>query len=150
MGTSLVEFKGKGFWLNDSHFELLAHLLSREAENVLQRPDWLDGLIKQWVIQTVMGGTGCHTLSLDGILTSEDKVLCVLAIARKVRENIAQRKEPLSSEYIVNRFGQHMPFVGDVPKSWVLQGIDGLVKLLSGEYEHVIDNAPYLPNIDDK
>ncbi|HYF00836.1 MAG TPA: hypothetical protein VEJ18_18080 [Planctomycetota bacterium] len=133
MGKTFVEYRGKGFFLHTGHLELLVHLLAQEVDRLPDAPPWLRRLQAHWCEHATSGAIDIVLLFLDEPLTSPERVALVLQVAENVRRSILARTTPFSEEKAVNRFGRAVSLTGDIPKTWAVQGVEALIKLLKGE-----------------
>lgn len=134
MGTSFVVFRDKGFWLNDGHLELLLHLLANEVDRLGESASpWLREARAHWRLQSGIQATGCVDPGLDVFLTGPERVAIALELAAKTRQSILNRTAPFSEEKAVGELGRAISLMGDVPKTWVAQGVEALIKLLKNE-----------------
>jgi hypothetical protein len=74
MGSSLVEFRGRGFWSWDGYLcDLLGVLATTSIKP--DEPTWLTDARKEWLEQEGLKGSyGYVTVNFSKILSSEDRV----------------------------------------------------------------------------
>ena len=80
MAHSYVEFRGKGFHLNDSDLVVVARLLVRASQSYPPVPSEIADLLGWWEQSLDSCGPGCIDLRLDEFVTSPKSVeyLCSL------------------------------------------------------------------------
>ncbi len=83
MGTSYVEYRGKGFWSWDGYLEDALALIAEaiEAEN---SPDWLKAARQHWTDQASGVFSGWIHPKLDEFLTTEERQHVFLRITESV------------------------------------------------------------------
>jgi hypothetical protein len=80
MAHSYVEFRGKGFHLNDSDLVVFARLLARTSQSNPPIPSEIANLLGWWEKSLDSCGPGCIDLRLDEFVTNPNSVeyLCSL------------------------------------------------------------------------
>jgi len=72
MGTSYVEYGGKGFWSWDGYLEDGLALLA-DSVGTGDVPDWLKGARRHWTEQASGVFMGCIHPDLDELLTTDER-----------------------------------------------------------------------------
>lgn len=80
MGSSLVKFKGKAFWVSDGFLELWLELLSREIGQMPDKPEWFSELQTDWHYEATKGGSGWISPDLDEWLTDDQRINDLLTL----------------------------------------------------------------------
>ena len=86
MGTSFVEYRGRGFWSWDGYLEHALFLLA-EAIGESPRESWLNEVRDHWREQASGMFTADIHPNLDEYLTSEDRRNVVLKLLEEVRSS---------------------------------------------------------------
>ena len=84
MGSSFVEFQGRGFWSWDGYLEDVLSLLANILMHV-NDPGWLIEAREHWSLHGSGGFTGCIHAGLDGFLTTKDRRQIFLRLVEKVQ-----------------------------------------------------------------
>src|SRR5690242_11529495 len=92
MGSSFVEFRGKGFWSWDGYLCDLLGVLATTAIDASD-PEWLTEARKEWLIEESKGICGWVSAGFSEILNSEHRVLKFLRLTDAV-----QRRPDLTHE----------------------------------------------------
>jgi hypothetical protein len=89
MASSFTEFKGKGFWSDDSQIEAWLALLTEEIGLLESPPEWLNELKREWVLQATLHGGGFVSAALDEFATSEDRIRQILELSESALQRLA-------------------------------------------------------------
>lgn len=65
VGTSFVDYRGRGFWTRDAALETVLGLLVAELQPLSERDDTLSAILDSWTLQATVGFTGCVSPDLD-------------------------------------------------------------------------------------
>jgi hypothetical protein len=84
MGSSFVDYRGRGFWTRDAALETVLALLVAELQPLSRPGDALSALLDEWALQASVGFMGCVSPGLDQNLTDPDLVSAVTAALRHV------------------------------------------------------------------
>ena len=92
MGTSFVEYKGRGFWSWDGYLE---HVLALLAHRIGDSPnqEWLAELRDHWRAQSSGAFVGWIHPNLDELLTSDERRETVLALVDEIASQADLRPE---------------------------------------------------------
>ncbi|GAA1437755.1 hypothetical protein GCM10009616_40070 [Microlunatus lacustris] len=135
MGTSFVEFRGRGFWTSDSKLEIWLHLLTLAVSRRDERPPWLDEAREHWHEQATVGFTGCVSAALDHWIGDQaDRLLTVAELAEDVQHVLRGtgiiRRDDLEAAGIG---GPGSTWAADVDAEVVLPVAEAFSALLRGE-----------------
>jgi hypothetical protein len=93
MGSSFVEFRGKGFEANDATLEVLLTLLVDEIDRLPDPPKWLREIRDAWNIQaTAQFGYGVMA-NLDEVATDDARIQTIIGLAN----GVLSRLEPFGA-----------------------------------------------------
>src|SRR5687767_170701 len=70
MTTSYTDYRGRGFWANDTVIELWLHLLVH-ATSTDHHPEWIARAREDWAIQASVGFLGCVDVGLGRHLAGD-------------------------------------------------------------------------------
>lgn len=84
VGTSLVEYRGSGFWTRDAALETLLGLLVTELQPLRDREDRLGEVLDRWTLQATAGFMGCVSADLDKNLADPSLRAQVITGLRRV------------------------------------------------------------------
>jgi hypothetical protein len=83
MGSTQIDYRGKGFQANDSEMEIWLALLVQEIDSTPTAPDWLREVREEWEIQARSGfGYGVMP-QLDRFASDEPRREQLVALARR-------------------------------------------------------------------
>lgn len=91
MGTSYVEFIGRGYWTHDVFLEGLSYLLAREFKKIKVKEKWQTELIENWTVSATTGFVGCVP-SYFNAFDTHDKV-------QLLRGNINQHSRGICKQF---------------------------------------------------
>jgi hypothetical protein len=133
VGTSYVDYRGRGFWASDARTELWLSLLHAEAGALASTPRWLAEARTDWGVQATAGFVGCVSPSLDRHLAGEpDREALVLGLAEQVRRQLTEWAPAIPRD-VANAFAAGGPgscFTADVDTSPMLRFADAFIDLL--------------------
>jgi predicted NBD/HSP70 family sugar kinase len=69
VGTSFVDYRGRGFWTRDAALETVLALLATELERSADGDEAASAVLDHWALQAVAGFNGCVNADLDRSLT---------------------------------------------------------------------------------
>ncbi|MFD7547663.1 hypothetical protein ACFV0R_02150 [Streptomyces sp. NPDC059578] len=131
-----MDHRGCGFWARDFQAEVYLYLLSEEADDVADRPAWLDAARADWRSQATTGFMGCVSSCLDEhVGVDPERIAMVLALAERVRQRL-MRWAPAIPKDVVNAFGTGggaESFNRDLDTALLVKFADAFVRLLRGE-----------------
>ena len=85
MGSSFIDYRGRGFWSRDPYIEgFLGHLA--DAAATLPSEDWLRDAIKHWRLQASGIFNGWVHPLFDEYLSNDERRLVVLGLVSQVRD----------------------------------------------------------------
>jgi hypothetical protein len=144
MGTSFVEIKEKGFWMQDSILELwlrllALHIADPDESSVAQK------IRDNWLLAS-RGYFGGHVPSQieEAVSTIEGKET-VLAAIRSLMEALANGPD-LLDHGTVNLLGFHdVNFNGALESKRLLQVGEAFISLIAGEIQSDATSTEYMP-----
>lgn len=116
MGSTFVEFRGRGFEANDAQIEIWLLLLVDEIVKLTNPPDWLKEVRQEWYLQGTAGfGFGVMP-GLDDVVTNAERRDVILDLSAKVMKRLRDygpviRKDELNS---IQRSDESNYFTDDV------------------------------------
>jgi len=106
MGTSYVEFIGKGYWTHDAFLEGLSYLLAREFSKLENKEKWQIDLIERWTDAATAGFVGCVPSSIK-YFDTHDKVQLLRATLINILNQLSENENYLTvTELNENKVGQ--------------------------------------------
>lgn len=99
MGSSAVEFRGKGFWARDGNLEFWLHVLSEEIDRLSSPEPWLKELGDHWYQQSKIGGSGIINVGLDNQLSS-DQVDQLITLNKNAMRTLRTFGDTIPLEYL--------------------------------------------------
>jgi hypothetical protein len=92
MGSSFVDYRGRGFWSHDAYIERFLGLLASAATSL---PDevWLHEAGEHWRLQASGVFNGWVHPLFDDYLSNDQRRLVVLALVSDVRERAGSERE---------------------------------------------------------
>ena len=136
VGSSVMDYRGSGFWVRDYQAEVWLYLLAQQARAMAGAPPWLAAAGSDWHAQATVGFTGCVSSCLDEHLgTNPDRVALAIDLSERVLQRLAEWS-PAIPEKIVNSFGtggEGEPFTADVAVGPLLACGRAFISLLRGE-----------------
>jgi hypothetical protein len=135
MGSTFVEFRGRGFEANDAQIEIWLLLLVDEIDSLVDRPAWLDEAREDWHLQaTACFGFGVMP-GLDSVVTSAERRDVVLALSSKAMTRLKSYGVLIEKDAL-NRLGRcddkHY-FTGDVQTELFVKMGDYFTRLVREE-----------------
>lgn len=131
-----MDFRGNGFWCNDSGVELWLYLVCAEIDRLESRPAWLDEARQWWFGHATFGASGAVISDFDGHLGEDaDRIALTLELAGRARRRVEAYGEAIPKDE-VNSWGtggKGSYFRGDVDTAWLLGEFDLFSALLRGE-----------------
>lgn len=149
MGTSYVDYRGRGFWTRDAALETVLGLLVAELEPLSEGDVGLSAVLDSWSVQATACINGCVSADLEANLAEPSLVPVVAAGLRRVLDR-------LPADGLVNagdaRFMQRAGRVsGGGPwrspsalAPWVIQVAKALLELIEGELPATVDDLWFI------
>lgn len=136
MGTSFIEFKGKGYWIHDFYISLMARFLIQSYKNKPNKSQW-QGKMKDHLMPLAMGGFGgAASLYLDENLDVSYKVNEYIEWIVLSKSELEKKGEYISKEEI-NSFdyyeGSYFPISEDIETKIILELFDELINIIEGK-----------------
>lgn len=147
MGSTFVEFRGRGFEANDATIEIWLLLLVDEVDQLTNPPGWLEEARKEWHLQATAGfGFGVMP-GLDAVVTSAERRDVILDLSSKAMKRLHDhgpfiRKDELNAIQGSSEAGY---FTDDVETELFERMADYFVKLLREELEPDENDARIFP-----
>ena len=136
MGSSFIDYRGRGFWTRDAKIELWLYLLCIEINQAEDVPDWLLRVRDDWHLQATIGCVGCVSPSLDQhVGNDQQRVARLLALSDRARRRL-MAYSPTIPKDVLNSFGTGGPgaeYPHDVEPAVYLPVADAFTALLRGE-----------------
>jgi hypothetical protein len=137
MGSTFVEFHGRGFEASDAALEVVLALLVQEIDHLDHPPSWLREARDEWELQATAGfGFGVMP-GLDNFVTDEERRDVILRLLSRVIERL-QSFGPVIPRETLNALhtgGEGAEFTKDAPADSFLRTARYLAKLLRGTLE---------------
>src|SRR5687768_6261953 len=128
MGSSFINFRGRGFWSTDDYIEDLASEVAAAINAAADGEEWLSQLASHWQLQSSGDFSGWIHLRLDEFLTSEER-------SKRLRALIQSVVGRYLLEHVVHRTGALM-----------LRLLDGaLTTDASSPLDYLIERRPIQP-----
>jgi hypothetical protein len=147
VGTSFIDYRGRGFWTRDAKIELWLYVLCIEINHADDVPDWLLQVRDEWYIQATAGAVGCVSPSLDQHLGNDNqRVARLLALNDRARRRL-MAYSPTIPRGVLNAFGIGGPgaeYPDDVDPAVFLPVADAFTALLRGEITWDSATSPVL------
>jgi len=86
VGSSFIDYRGRGFWSHDAYIERFLSLLAN-APAPLPAQDWLGDAREHWRLQASGVFHGWIHPRFDEYLSSDERRLAVLALVVDIREH---------------------------------------------------------------
>ncbi len=84
VGTSYVEYRGRGFWTRDAALETILGLLVVDLQPLSADDEALSAVLDSWPLQATIGMNGCVSADLDENLANPSVRSLVLAGLRRI------------------------------------------------------------------
>jgi hypothetical protein len=85
VGTSYVDYRGRGFWTRDAALQTVLGLLVAELEPLSRGDHVISSVLDRWSLQATAGFNGCVCAELDANLTEPTLPSVVAAGLRRAR-----------------------------------------------------------------
>ncbi len=147
MGSTFIEYRGRGFEAGDATLEVWLSLLVREIDRLDDLPQWLRETRDEWELQATAGfGFGVMP-GLDRYLTDDARRDAVLALSRTALERLESFGETIPCEALnsLGVGGEGAAFTRDVETEVFLRPARYFVKLLEGTLSPSEDDARFAP-----
>ena len=135
MGSSFVEYRGRGFWVGDSRLEVWLYLLATEIDRRSDDPDWLASARDHWYEQATVGFVGCINADLDQIAASDARREDLINLSEAAVLRLEARGESIGRDEL-NAMGTGSPgseFLADMPTDALSAVGERFIQLLKGE-----------------
>ncbi len=86
MGSSFINFRGRGFWSRDDYIEDLAREVAAAVSADESKEEWLSQLAAHWQLQSSGAFSGWVHLRLDEFLVPEEKRKKLYSVVQSVME----------------------------------------------------------------
>ncbi len=146
LGTSFIEFNGKGFWTRDAYLEVWLGALVQEIDHLPSLSEWLTLLRQEWHLQATAGFSGCICPDLDRLVTTPEEKRLLIALSEQVVTTLAAYGNVIPcdvlnaltiDETIVSR---EEDFTVDAPSAPFLRVGRAFIQLLKGELTTTVGN----------
>jgi hypothetical protein len=137
MGSTFINYKGRGFEANDSAIEVLLKLLVEEIDKIGEAPGWMREMRDDWDLQATAGfGFGVMP-GLDQFIIDDSRRTTVIDLARRTLSKLESWGDPVPRETLnsLHTGGEGASFGGDVPAGLFLRTARYFIKLLEGTLE---------------
>jgi hypothetical protein len=138
VGTSYVDYHGRGFWTRDAALETVLGLLVAELEPLSGGDDALSPVLDRWSLQATAGFNGCVSADLDTNLAEPTVSLLVAAGIRRVLDGLPTDGLVTAGDAAFMRRASRA--CGGEPcrspsalASWVIQVAKTILELIEGE-----------------
>lgn len=135
MGSTFVEFQGRGFEASDATLEIWLLLLVDEINTLSTLPEWLYEAREEWRLQATAGFGFGVVPGLDSVVTTPQRRDVILDLCAKSMDRL-RSYGPVILKDELNAFnggGEGSYFTGDVASKLFEQTADYFMKLLRGE-----------------
>lgn len=106
MGTSMVQFRERGFWASDAVLQVWFDLLA-DALEVNEPRQFVKALIKMLRRQARSAGVGCLALPLHFLISFPEEVDIVANAGRAALADLKARGDWILKSELNERIGQH-------------------------------------------
>jgi hypothetical protein len=147
MSKSFTEFRGYGFWAQDSALEVWLYVLASEIGKSTDQPDWLRSARKDWHLKATVGFMGWICANLDEHLTSTDRLDVTVRLSNQALAWFHEQG-PLISAEVLNSFrvgGEGAYFTRDVETDNFIRVGETFVQLLEGKLKTDATTSPVFP-----
>lgn len=135
MGSTYVEFRGRGFEASDATLEIWLLLLVEEIDSLPSRPRWLQDVREEWYIQaTEVFGFGVMP-GLDEVVTNEERRDVILDLSSRAMKRLRTYGRVISKDELnaILRGGPDHMFTEDARTEPFVRTGDYFTKLLREE-----------------
>jgi hypothetical protein len=146
VGSSFTRYRGQGFWSRDAGIQLWLYILSEEAREVDEPPEWLRLAADEWHLQATLGIGGCVSAGLDSYAATPERAAVLLKLANQGMLRLRERGDTLPMGWL-NSLGLGPPgacFTSDLPTELFTRVGEAFIKLLRGELAWDADTSPVL------
>jgi hypothetical protein len=134
MGSTTVEWKGRGFEAADASLSVWLELLVREIRAIEDAPAWLRDAADDWHLQATAGfGFGVEP-ALDRIVVDDERRHAIIEISERVLTSLDAWSDPVSADFLneLEVGGPDGFFPSDLPVEMFRRVGRYFVKLLEG------------------
>jgi hypothetical protein len=119
MGSSVIQFRGKGFWAPDSDLEVWLYLLAQEVDRTPDPPGWLLRAGEHWLVQASVGFMGCVDPDLDRFAATTAQVAVMLQLTDRTLRRLDEYRSVLSPEDLnaMHTGGEGSYFTRAIPRA---------------------------------
>lgn len=152
MGSSFVEYKGKGFWVYDPGLQVWLETLVQAIDRWSSPPEWLALARQDWHRQALGTQPAFMNPELDEFASTEEQKGVLITLSRQALAQLATN-EPVVSHDLLNgmlRDEAIVPwehrgfFTRDVPLAGFLIIGNTFIQLLRGELTTTASTSPTL------
>lgn len=144
MGSSFVEFQGKGFWSYDRLLETWLRVLCLHLGKDADVPGWQHELRDRWLLVSAGGMVGCICPCLDEFITDEERVGIILRTSLGTIQSLRAFGQYVPATFL-NALGFSEKHRSDLPIQWFDRIAERFNMLLRGELDTDASNSPVLP-----
>jgi len=124
MGSTYIEYRGRGFEANDGITELWLSLLVDEIDALSDIPPWLREAREDWEVQAREGFNFGSDPHLDRFVTEQARHDAMATLCRRIFDRFASHGEMLSADQLNEM--SHMPresghFTRELPTSMFIE-----------------------------
>ncbi len=136
MGTSFIDYNGKGYWFGDFYISIIARCLIQAYKIKPKKIHW-QGKMKDNLIQIALGGfSGAGSLYLDDYLDRQYKVDDYIEWIELAKRELQVKGEYISKDEI-NSFdyyeGSFFPITEDLETRILIELFDELINIIKGK-----------------
>jgi hypothetical protein len=147
MGSTRIDFRGKGFEASDFAIEIWLALMVREIDALAKAPEWLREVRDDWETQAT-GGFGYGVMpELDRFVTDDARRDLLIALGRRALIHLAGLGDVIPRD-VLNAFqtgGQGTTFTGDVSSAPFRRTGEYFLKLLEDTLTPAESDARFPP-----
>ena len=149
MGSTFIDFRGKGFEANDSEIEIWLALLVHEIDQLAEMPEWLREVREEWNMQSKAGfGYGVMP-ELDRFATDNIRRDLLVTLGRRALARLSDLGDVLPRD-VLNAFetgGPGARFTEDARAEPFHRTGEYFLKLLQGTLSPIEKDARFAPAV---
>jgi hypothetical protein len=149
MGSTYIDFRGKGFEANDSEIEIWLAMMVQEIDQLTQAPEWLHEVREEWNLQSKAGfGYGVMP-ELDRFAADNLRRDLLVTLGRRALARLADLGEVIPRD-VLNAFetgGPSASFTDDARAEPFRRTGEYFLKLLQGTLSPVENDARFAPAV---
>jgi hypothetical protein len=137
MGSTFVDYRGRGFYACDAVLEVWLALLVKEIDELDNPLNWLTEVRQDWQLQATAGFGFGVLPELDRYATDDERRAVILDLAARAKQKLRDRGPVITRDELnaMGLGGEGAVFTADLPAKLFLDTACDFTKLIRGTLE---------------